>query len=212
MSTFVGLDVVVGILTGNGAARSANTSNPPSEIEAGADMVRASIILQLACFVGFIALEVVFHTRCIKAKVLSPKLKNIIMLLYASSALILVRNIYRVVEVWEGCESYLATHEAFFYVFDGAVMLVNTVMWNVWHPMEFLPNDNKVYLSKDGKTELEGPGWVDKRPFLLTLVDPFDIVGLIKGKDKAKMFWENEEKRRRVAGAGLTREETAQGV
>ncbi|KAL8783871.1 MAG: hypothetical protein Q9195_009263, partial [Heterodermia aff. obscurata] len=210
MSTFVGLDAVVGILTGNGASRSANTSNTPSEMKAGADMVRASIILQLACFVGFIALEMVFHSRCIKASVLNQKLQRIITLLYVSSALILVRNIYRVVEVWEGYDSYLTNHEAFFYVFDGALMLVNTVMWNVWHPMEFLPNDNKIYLSKDGRTELEGPGWIDKRPFLVTLFDPFDLAGLIRGKDKANMFWENEEKHQKVADAGATSGEAGQ--
>ena len=212
MSTFVGLDAVVGILTGNGASRSANTSNTPSEIKAGADMVRASIILQLACFVGFIALEVVFHFRCIKANVLNQKLQGIISLLYVSSALILIRNIYRVVEVWQGYDSYLTNHEAFFYVFDGALMLVNTLMWNVWHPMEFLPNDNKIYLSKDGKTELEGPGWIDKRPFWVTLLDPFDLAGLFRGKDKANMFWENEEKHRKAPDAGPTSEEIGQTV
>ena len=212
MSTFVGLDAVVGILTGNGASRSANASNTPSEIKAGADMVRASIILQLACFVGFIALEMVFHSRCIKANILNEKLQRIITLLYVSSALILIRNIYRVVEVWEGYDSYLTNHEAFFYVFDGALMLVNALMWNVWHPMEFLPNDNKIYLSKDGKTELEGPGWIDKRPFLITLIDPFDLAGLFRGKDKTNMFWENEEKHRKVADAGGTGGNAEQGV
>ena len=212
MSTFVGLDMVVGVITGNGASRSTNSSLPPSEIKSGVDMVRASIILQLACFVGFIALEAVFHRRCIKAKVVSPKLRSIIILLYVSSALILVRNIYRVVEVYDGIEGYLFYHEAFFYVFDGALMLVNTVMWNVCHPMEFLPDCYKVYLSKDGKSELEGPGWVDKRPFLLTLFDPFDVVGLIKGRDKADMFWENEEKHRQVKGSGPNHEDEKGGV
>lgn len=212
MSTFVGLDVVVGILTGNGASRSSNTSNLPSEIRSGVNMVRASIVLQLACFVGFIALEVVFHRRCSKAKILTTKLRTIITLLYVSSTLILIRHIYRVVEVWQGYDSYLNSHEAFFYCFDGALMLVNTLMWNVRHPMEFLPSDNKIYLSKDGHTELEGPGWQDRRPFLVTLFDPFDIVGLFRGRDKASMFWENEEKHRKVAGDDTTRGEGSKGV
>lgn len=85
-------------------------------------------------------------------------------------------------------------------------------MWNVRHPMEFLPNDNKIYLSKDGHTELEGPGWQDRRPFLVTLFDPFDIAGLFKGRDKASMFWENEEKHRKVAGDDATPGEGSKGV
>lgn len=57
----------------------------------------------------------------------------------------------------------------------------------------FLPRSNKVYLSKDGVTEVEGPGWVDKRPFLATVVDPFDLVGLIMGRDKTTKFWETDQ-------------------
>ena len=47
--------------------------------------------------------------------------------------------------------------EAFFYVFDDALMLFSAIMWNVWPLMEFLPNDNKVYLNKDEKTKLLKP-------------------------------------------------------
>ena len=192
LSTFVGLDAVVGVLTGNGASRSANTDATPSEIKLGADLVRASILLQLACFAGFIILEIVFHRRCIKAGMMTSKIKAIITLLYISSGLILLRNIYRVVDVWQGYTGYLERHEVFFYVFDGALMLINSVMLNIWHPMRYLPNDNKVYLAKDGVTERQGPGWVDKRPFLITLFDPFDIGGLLRKRDSRDKFWEND--------------------
>lgn len=57
----------------------------------------------------------------------------------------------------------------------------------------FLPHSNRTFLSKDGVTELEGPGWVDKRPFLATVFDPFDLVGLIMGRDKTTKFWETEQ-------------------
>ncbi|KAL8825204.1 MAG: hypothetical protein Q9191_004556 [Dirinaria sp. TL-2023a] len=194
LSTFIGLDVVIGALTGNGASYSANTTNSPSQIKMGRDLIRASIILQLGAFVGFIGLEVVLHQRLLKARIMNARLKMIIVLLYASSALILVRNIYRVVSVWEGYDGYLETHEAFFYVFDATLMLVNSVMLNVKYPMNYLPQNNKIYLAPDGITERVGPGWDDKRPFLITLFDPFDIVGLIRGKDNKEKFWEEEEK------------------
>ena len=192
LSTFVGLDAVVGILTGNGASRSANTNATPSDIKLGANLVRASILLQVGCFVGFIALEMLFHRRCAEAGIMTPRIRVIIRLLYASSALILVRNIYRVVDVWQGYMGYLEKHEAFFYAFDAALMLTNSVMLNIWHPLRYLPNNNKVYLAQEGVTEREGPGWVDKRPFLITLFDPFDIGGLIRKKDNKDKFWEND--------------------
>lgn len=71
-------------------------------------------------------------------------------------------------------------------------MLVNTAMLNVWPPAKYLPSDNRVYLARDGKTEVQGPGWEDKRHFLLTVFDPFDIGGLIKGEDCKKRFWEED--------------------
>ena len=70
-------------------------------------------------------------------------------------------------------------------------MLVNSVLLNVFHPARFLPQSNKIYLARDGVTELEGPGWIDKRHFLLTIFDPFDLGGLIQGRDKKETaFWE----------------------
>lgn len=84
-------------------------------------------------------------------------------------------------------------------------MFANMLMLNIWHPMRYLPNDNKIYLSKDGVTERWGPGWVDKRPFLLTLVDPFDVAGLFTKRDKDK-FWDHENEHQIVGqemgGAG----------
>ena len=71
-------------------------------------------------------------------------------------------------------------------------MLLNTYLMNVYPPAEYLPADHKIYLATDGKTELEGPGAVDKRHFLLTLFDPFDVVGLVKGSDAKNRFWEED--------------------
>lgn len=190
LSTFIGLDAIVAVLTGNGASRVANMRATVTDLKVGRGLIRASILLQMACFVGFIALEATLHRRLVNARLLTSKLRTIIILLYASSAIIMVRNIYRVVDVWEGYTGYLEMHEAFFYVFDAAVMLANSVVLNVWHPSIYLPSDNKIYLARDGVTERQGPGWVDKRNFLLTIFDPFDIGGLIRRKDNKDKFWE----------------------
>lgn len=184
ITTFVGLDFIIGILTGNGAAKAANPSNGAGELKIGAALIRASIMLQLICFVGFIALEIVFHRRCVRAKIINAKLRTMLYVLYFSSSCILLRNLYRVVEVWQGYDGYLATHEAFLYVFDGALMLLNTALLNVIHPMATLPLSWRIYLANDGVTELEGDCVVDKRPLWVTLLDPFDLVGLIKGRDR----------------------------
>ena len=71
-------------------------------------------------------------------------------------------------------------------------MLFNTYLLNLYPPMKYLPHNNKVYLAVDGKTEFEGPGMVENRPFLLTLFDPFDLVGLVTGQDNKNRFWEKD--------------------
>ena len=72
-------------------------------------------------------------------------------------------------------------------------MFINSVMLNIFHPGRYLPRSNKTYLARDGVSEIEGPGWIDKRPFLATLFDPCDIFGLITRRDKETKFWEQEE-------------------
>ena len=72
-------------------------------------------------------------------------------------------------------------------------MIINSALLNVRHPRRYLPRNNKIYLAQDGVTEIEGPGYEDKRPFLKTIIDPFDIVGLVKGRDKAARYWEEQQ-------------------
>jgi hypothetical protein len=78
----------------------------------------------------------------------------------------------------------------YFYIFDAAIMLANTFLLNAFHPGKRLPASNSVFLARDGVTEREGPGWADDRPWLVTVFDPFDVWGLIRGRDKAKPFWD----------------------
>jgi len=190
ISTFVGLDALVEALTGNGAAKIANASSTPAQIAVENAPIRATLLLQIVLFVGFIAMEVHLHVRCVRDKIVNPKMRTIITLLYTSSTLILVRNIYRCIEVWQGYTGYLQRHEAFFYVFDAGPMFVNSLLLNVRHPARYLPENNQFYLSKDGFTELEGPGWVDPRPWWASALDPFDCVGLVRGEDGRGKFWE----------------------
>lgn len=42
-------------------------------------------------------------------------------------------------------------------------------------------------------TEITGPGFKEERNFFLTLMDPFDIYGMIRGKDNETRFWDDDE-------------------
>jgi hypothetical protein len=100
--------------------------------------------------------------------------------LYASMALVLVRCVYRLVEhASSGAGavdlkslealrrlSVVRRYEWWFYVFETALMLGNSVLWNVWHPGRYLPKGTGVYLAEDGTMERErvrdrdGRGWL----------------------------------------------------
>ncbi|KAH0562206.1 hypothetical protein GP486_003095 [Trichoglossum hirsutum] len=201
VTTFIGIDAVIGALTGNGAANVSNSSLPQSKVTMGKNLLKAALILQLASMAGFVAIAARYQYKCRQTGVLSPNLRTVLITLYTSCALISIRTIYRTVEYFMVASlnantnfkkiSPIIKHEAFFWVFEATLMLLNSVLMNTFHPSRFLPRNNKIYLSEDGVTEIEGPGYDDKRPFLVTLFDPFDIAGLITRRDKKNRYWEN---------------------
>ncbi|RVX70068.1 hypothetical protein B0A52_06240 [Exophiala mesophila] len=191
-TTFITLDTIDGILAGNGAAIAANPDNSPGKLNTGKILVKLSLFLLLAMFLAFLALIIIFHRRCIAAGVLNHKAKVIIYELYASSFLILLRNCFRTASFFYPWYSVANGEEWPFWVFEAVPMLINTFLLNVYPPAKYLPRNHKTYLAKDGITELEGPGMVDKRRFIYTLIDPFDIGGLVTGQDNKNKFWEKD--------------------
>lgn len=192
VSTFIGIDVLIEVLAGNGAAISSNMGNSASKQKLGVDLVKASLLLQLVLFVMLVSVVAIFQYRCSKAGIFKRNVRTILITLYVSCVLIFIRNIFRVVEFFQGWGQGVNRHEAYFWCFEVIPMFINTTLMNVLPPASNVPSSYKTYLARDGQTELRGPGWVDKRNFVLTIVDPFDIGGLIKGHDKKTMFWEED--------------------
>ena len=199
-TTYIALGAAVEAITANGASLTANSSNSKSVQDRGKALLKAALILQLALMVGFIALAGRFHYNCARAKVLNKRVKRPLYVLYASSTLITIRTIYRTVEYFTAASlnitdtkniSPVLKDEWFFWIFETLVMFSNTTLLNAFYPMSYLPRSNKIYLAQDGVTEIEGPGFEDRRPFLLTLVDPFDLVGLITRRGKQNKYWES---------------------
>lgn len=206
LTTFGFVSMVIEALNGWGASYSANQSLTDSEMAAGHALIKTSLLMQLAVAACFVALAVTFHRRCSAQSIRNARLRTPLVTLYVSTGLIVVRTIYRTVEYFGVAElkynkpgfdaadmSPIVRYEWFFYVFEAAIMLCNCVLFNVLHPRRFLPRSNKIYLAKDGVTEVEGPGFRDPRPFWQTLVDPFDLRGLARGKSsQSSKFWDDE--------------------
>ena len=164
MRTFGGPMAIVETLNSVGVSFFANPTAPPSQLSMGKNLVLAAVIIQLVIIIIFFVIAGIFHFRCAKAGLTrdNKALTTTLATLYASMALIFGRCIYRLVEkttfksVWirdlEELKqlSPLLRHEVFFYIFEASLMLVNSVMWNIWHPGRFLPSSHRTHLAEDG--------------------------------------------------------------
>lgn len=209
LTTFAFISFIIEVLNGNGVAYSVNQSLSPSQQSTGRALLKAALVLQLAVLALFTLLAGTFHRRCVRAGLRHPNILNALYTLYASTALLAVRTVFRVAEYWTISQhdfwrpggiasldelSPAIRYEWFFWVFEASLMLANHVLMNVRHPRRWLPRSARTYLARgDGVTEVEGPGYKDGRGFLVTVVDPFDVWGLVKGRGKEGRFWEAGE-------------------
>jgi hypothetical protein len=192
LTTFLAADAICEILIVQGVQRIVNSRFDAHQRNIGGALTKAGLLLQAALFGFFVLLAAIFHRRASKAGVLKPGIRTVLIVLYISCSIVTARCIYRIVEFFEWGNGPLSHVEAYFYVFEASIMFVNTTMLNYFHPGKYLPRSNKVFLSKDGITEVYGPGWKDKRPFLVTFFDPFDLYGLFSGADSKTKFWDME--------------------
>lgn len=221
LTTFGAMSSIVEALNGNGAAYMANSSLSESKRNLGRALLKAALILQLAILVLFVFLATYFHRACKRSNLLPKNLKAVLLTLYVSSALIGVRTTYRTVEYFTTANLHITSdtdpdslsvmlrYEWFFWVFEAVLMVSNSFLLNARHPMRFLPRDNSIYLAEDGITEVQGPGYQDKRSFLMTLFDPFDVRGMLKGNDMNQKFWETHSEGRAPVNGVRKDEESA---
>ena len=167
--------LVVEALNALGVSLSANPSSGSTQQSIGRNMTIAAITMQLIIILAFVSLAFIFYRRCQNVHVHSRSVKTMLTTLYMSMALIFARCVYRLVEQTghtqkdlDDLESLrqlnpLFRFEVFFYIFEATLMLVNSIIWNVWHPGRFLPQHDHVYLGPDG-TEVVGDKDEDNRP------------------------------------------------
>lgn len=189
MRTFGGIMMVVEALNAVGVALAANPSSQATTQSLGKYLTIAAMAIQVVVILSFVALASAFHVRLNSAAAASDEMRAAVgrrgraavmtplRTLYASMALILVRCVYRLVEHanhktvrlrdLEAMRrlSPLMRYEWYFYVFEASLMLVNSVLWNVWHPGRHLPASYQVHLAQDG-TEVHGDEKSDERPLL----------------------------------------------
>ncbi|KAK4140927.1 uncharacterized protein C8A04DRAFT_31472 [Dichotomopilus funicola] len=200
LSTFGGLMAIVELLNSLGVSFSANPSSSTKQQTLGGQLTIAAVSIQLGIITVFVGLAVIFQRRCAAAARErgqqtggGKKVRTMLWTLYGSMGLILVRCVYRLVEhagythiEFRDIEalkrlSPLVRYEAFFYVFEASLMLVNSVVWNVWHPGRFLPRDGVTYLEVDGteaRRVKRGENWASV-VWMVANIATFGVLGLV---------------------------------
>ena len=115
------------------------SSHNPTTVNTGQKIVVGGLFVQIIFFGLFVGVASVFHVRMKKlptTRVLTESLpwKKHLHALYVSSALIMIRSVFRVVEFIQGRDGYLMSHEWFLYVFDTVLMLGVMVLFCWIHP------------------------------------------------------------------------------
>lgn len=160
---FVATDVISFFMQGAGGGMLSSAKNQ-SGLELGENIIIAGLVVQLIGFSVFIAVASVFHRRTVRQPTEASRTtaaggawQRFMYVLYAVSALILVRSVFRTVEYAQGFGGGLQRSEVWLYVFDASLMFLATALLVVWHPSQIVAgrarargNMSSEYVSEEG--------------------------------------------------------------
>lgn len=97
----------------------------------------AGIIVQLVSMCVFAGLFfwVIWNARAVSR---TGKMNLLLATTIFSAACIIIRNFYHAIELSQGWRGYLITHEVYFDVLDGALMVLAAAVFNFVHPAWYL--------------------------------------------------------------------------
>ncbi|KAH6896527.1 RTA1 like protein-domain-containing protein [Thelonectria olida] len=145
LTKFFLLGDVLSFLGQSGGGGILATAKTESSQNLGNKVILLGLGIQVVFFGFFIVVTVVFHHRINKHP--TPKSYSVgtpwklfLWVLYASSVLIMIRSIFRMIEYAGGSNGTLMQKEIYVYVFDSVLMLIVAVLFAVYHPSRILVN------------------------------------------------------------------------
>ncbi|KAF2003216.1 RTA1-domain-containing protein [Amniculicola lignicola CBS 123094] len=139
---FVFGDIACFLIQSLGGSIMASNTNDIKKTKRGQDIILVGLWVQIAIFGFFILVAALFQFRArTHFKTLDPAItwKKHLVVLYATSFLILIRSLFRVIEYIQGHNGYLLRHEVFLFLFDACLMLATMVCMAVVHPGDIAP-------------------------------------------------------------------------
>lgn len=122
---------------GGASAAIAYEKTPPGNTDTGTHIMVAGILFQLAAIIVFCALFTIVIMRALKSNgnmLREKKVQAIIAATIFSVVCIVIRSIYRTIELLQGWTGYLITTQRFFIALDGAMMVLALAVFNIAQP------------------------------------------------------------------------------
>jgi hypothetical protein len=136
----------------------------PKLIKYGDTIIIFGLGLQVLIFALFMYTCLRFHLRFrTQGGKSEVPWQAVLGMLYVTSVIISVRNVFRLVEFVMGKDSYLFENEWPAYVFDGVLMLFVMLVFYIWYPDQLRnggggTRESMIELTSDGAGEEERPG------------------------------------------------------
>ncbi|KAI8686149.1 hypothetical protein NCS55_00289400 [Fusarium keratoplasticum] len=140
---FVACDIVAFLVQGSGSGI-ASSDNWQGQMEKiGRNVLIGGLAFQLVAFSLFLCVFRRFHVLANRMAVDgAPKgWQKVVLAVYVSSSLIMVRCIYRVCEFAEGMNGYAFRTEWLFWVFESLPMIGAIGIFCIYHPSRYLGRD-----------------------------------------------------------------------
>lgn len=136
--TFVVGDVFAFLIQSTGAGLSATGKNA----SLSENIVVGGLVIQILFFGLFVVAAVMFHRRYARYCIMAPGGHRVddfdwvgmLNMLYGTSALILVRCLFRIIEYIMGADAYPLKNEWTLYVFDALLMALTMGIYYWWYP------------------------------------------------------------------------------
>ena len=128
---FTASDIFCLLLQGSGGGLSASVD--ASSRTLGKNLLLVGLAIQMFFFTIFLCITVYIH-RCRAYNLMgNEQFRPIFIGLYSTIGLMYVRNVFRFIEFTQGHLGYLATHEAYFYIFDFALIFSCFLLYYFYH-------------------------------------------------------------------------------
>ncbi|KAK7757909.1 hypothetical protein SLS62_000287 [Diatrype stigma] len=130
---------VLSFCTQGGGGGLMSTAKKQDDLKKGELVIVGGLAIQVIFFSFFVVVTMIFHRRIAaqptrKSLSLITPWRSLIYVLYVSSALVLIRSIYRIVEYIAGSDGPLLSNEYYLYIFDSLLMAIVTAVFNYFHP------------------------------------------------------------------------------